>query len=170
MKIINFILLLALISSLGFIQTSFAEPFKLEAQISKNQDLPPEMYGEWEVLGSLIDSTHPFMFNAQSQDFWQFQKNGEYVTLTNPNTGATSTITINSVENLTATFTRRKADGNDVETEQCVIKLEGDFFSGTDLLVIEDKSNGGLFVAKYKIIGKKLSGKGTNEIFYHTKK
>ena len=87
-------------------------------------------------------------------------KEGDYVTLINPQNGASATITVTEVEDNTATFVRGLKTYNRKDSEQVTLTLKGDTFYGTDLIVNETIAYGISMttVARYRVNGTRISG------------
>ena len=136
------------------------KPTVLKGSVSQSQNLPAGMYGMWQVNGTLMETTNYDKFRRKSSDIWVLRKDGEFVTLVNPQNGASATITITEVIDNTATFERGISSGNQRESEQVTLTLDGENFYGTDLIMSQEKINGVIVsdVAKYKVYGIKLSG------------
>lgn len=132
----------------------------LTGGISQAQELPTGMYGMWQVKGSLIETNDYAKYAPNSSDIWVLRKDGNYVTLMNPQNGASATITVTAVQNNTATFVRGIKTFRSKETEEVTLTLEGDTFYGTDIIVSQTDDYGitHTTVARYKIKGVKISG------------
>lgn len=140
----------------------------LRGNVSVIQDLPEEFFGTWSIVSRLIDTTHPETFRMKSSDIWTFQRQDNVITLSNPVSGATASITINEVRGQTAVFSRKQEEKDEIETEIVEITVEGDKFSGTDLIVMEYLRNGiktNTIRVKYKVTGYKISGPTLKNIF-----
>ena len=140
----------------------------LKAGVSVTQDLPAEFYGTWSVVSILTDTNAPELFRMRSSDVWSFKRQGNYVTLSNPTTGATASITVNEVVGLTAVFSRTSDEDGIKETETVQITVEGDSFSGSDSIIMEHFRHGKKTYVdrvKYKVKGYKISGPVLKEIF-----
>ena len=132
----------------------------LTGGVSQVQELPSGMYGMWEVRGTLLETNDYSKYSAHSSDIWILRKDGEYVTLMNPQNGASATITVTAVQDNTATFTRGIKTYNSRDSEQVTLTLQGDTFYGTDIIVSE-KSSFGISItttARYRVNGTKISG------------
>ncbi len=143
-------------------ETKYNEPASkvLTGGITQIQELPSGMYGMWDVKGTLLETNDYSKYATHSSDIWILRKDGNYVTLMNPQNGASATITVTSVQDNTATFTRGIKTYNSKDSEQVTLTLKGDTFYGTDLIVSE-RTNFGISittVARYRIQGKKISG------------
>ncbi|MEI7474307.1 MAG: hypothetical protein WCK67_05960 [bacterium] len=140
----------------------------LNAGIVIDKELPYALYGTWRVESERIETNNPYLFKADSIDIWNFSKQNGYVTLSNPQNNASSTIHVNEVKNNIATFSRQKNEDKYIEKEVCHIKLDDDTFYGTDTLVFESYNAGQLILVnsvEYKIIGKKIKGSKLNNLF-----
>lgn len=140
----------------------------LKGGISIGTDLPQEFYGTWSVSSTLIDTNSPGKFRLRSSDIWTFQREGDVITLSNPSTNASASITINEVRNNTAIFTRTKKEKDFIQIETPEITVEGDSFFGTDLIIIKHFQNGERVRTdrvKYRLRGRKISGPTLKEIF-----
>ncbi len=132
----------------------------LTGGVSQVQELPSGMYGMWEVKGTLLETNDYSKYATHSSDIWILRKDGEYVTLINPQNGASATITVTAVQDNTATFTRGIKTYNSKDSEQVTLTLQGDTFYGTDIIVSE-RSNFGISMtttARYRVNGTKISG------------
>jgi len=132
----------------------------LTGGVSQVQGLPTGMYGVWRVKGTLLDSNDYSKYLPTSSDIWILKKEGDYVTLINPQNGASATITVTAVEDNTATFTRGLRTYNRKDSEQVTLTLKGDTFYGTDLIVNETIAYGISMttVARYRVNGTRISG------------
>ena len=132
----------------------------LTGGISQVQELPSGMYGMWEVKGTLLDTNDYAKYAPHSSDIWVLRKDGAFVTLMNPQNGASATITVTAVQNNTATFVRGIKTYRSRESEEVTLTLEGDTFYGTDIIVSQKEEYGISMTtsARYRITGVKISG------------
>ena len=132
----------------------------LTGGVSQVQGLPAGMYGVWRVKGTLLDSNDYSKYLPTSSDIWILKKEGDYVTLINPQNGASATITVTEVEDNTATFVRGLKTYNRKDSEQVTLTLKGDTFYGTDLIVNETIAYGISMttVARCRVNGTRISG------------
>lgn len=142
----------------------------LQGSVSVDKNLPEEFYGGWSVKSEIIETNNPEIFNKKSSDIWKLEKNGEIVTLSNPITGATASITVDEVKNKKAKFTRKKIDDDVIETETPELTIDGDYFSGEDTLIIQhlNKNKTKIYktdIVKYKVEGRKISGATMKYLF-----
>lgn len=106
------------------------KPFQLKA--TQTYQLPPEMYGQWAVTATLLETDMTGSFPPVVHDIWQFEQAGNVVSLSNPNTGAYATIHVDRVQNNWATFHHRvviKAHRKYL-LEQPSIRVSGDRMLG----------------------------------------
>lgn len=125
-------------------------------------DFPVEYYGVWKVINTLVETNNPDKFLTKSSDFWVFERTGDIITLSNPISGATASITIREIQGKTAVFERVKETGDYSETETVEITVDGDYFQGTDTIIMNTFFKNGKRVniqdvVKYKIRGYRLS-------------
>jgi hypothetical protein len=139
----------------------------IKGGVSLSDELPAEFFGAWKVTGRLTATNRTDLFKKKSNDIWVLQKNNDVITLTNPATGASSSITLSDIKGKTASFERKKITEENVEYERPQITIEGENFYGTDEFVMEEYKNGKLVnrdTVTYEITGQKLSGLAINKI------
>ncbi len=132
----------------------------LRASVTK---VPDSFYGTWRVTSKLIDTDSPITFKQNSLDLWNLSRTNNVITLSNPFSGASADITIDSVNNNTIVFTKSGKYGEQTLTDVVEIKLDGNTFSGFDSIKLDTYSNvnGKIIkteVAKYSISGEKIAG------------
>ena len=127
--------------------------------VSEVQELPQGMYGVWKVTGALLETNSPETYLKNTNDTWVLRKDGSFVTLINPENGASATITVNEVHNDTATFTRKFVGFGQNEVERVTLTLDGDSFHGIDIIYMEKAFFGSIksYTAKYKITGERTT-------------
>jgi hypothetical protein len=136
----------------------------LNAGVSVSKELPPEIFGEWRVANQVIDTNNPKYWGEIGLDFWIFERNGNAITVTNPTSGATSTITVNQVVGNKAKFTRL----TNTKKEILEITISPDKFTGTDTQYINVSLGNGIYktdVVKYRVVGKKINGANMQKMF-----
>lgn len=144
----------------------------LSAGVSKTLFLPQGMYGQWQVIASLQEGAGP-VFAPLITDFWQLQRRGDAVTLSNPVTGATASITVEQVSEVAgfpvASFSHISESEEVRITEHPTISLiQGaspteDRLLGFSVIVHEQLKNGavaGHWVARYRLEAHRLWGGG----------
>jgi hypothetical protein len=135
----------------------------IKGGVSETKELPNEFYGTWQVNGKLVSSNNFNMFKLKSSDIWVLQKNNNVVTLTNPVTGATSSINVDNIRGKTAAFSKTTITPQKREYEKPTITVDGDIFYGADEFIMEEYENGQLAsrtTVRYNIVGQKISGQG----------
>ena len=140
----------------------------LQGSISETKDIPAGLYGMWSVYSTIIQTNDYSSFNNKGSDIWSFAKDNDVITLTNPISGATASITVNEVHGNTAVFSRQTVTKNYKETEVAKITVEGDFFSGSDRIIVENFNKDKYIhpsVVEYKLRGTRLSGPTLRNIF-----
>lgn len=138
----------------------------LNGGVSEVDKMPVEIYGKWAIHSTLLEAQNRDEFRESTSDMWIFSRLGDGITLTNPVTEASATISVDEVVNKTAKFSRESLSSRKREKETVQIKIDGERFSGIDTFVIEKYKNGKLIsqnVVKYKLQGTKVSG--SNSIF-----
>ena len=127
--------------------------------VSEVQELPQGMYGVWKVTGTLLETNSPETYLKNTNDTWLLRKDGSFVTLINPENGASATITVNEVHNDTATFTRKYVGFGQNEVERVTITLDGDNFHGVDVIYMEKAFFGSIksYTARYRISGERTT-------------
>ncbi len=76
----------------------------ISASISKSLYLPPAMYGQWNLTGTLIKTNDPDEFPTTTSTLWALERVDDLVTVTNLSNGASAAIDVDSVIGNQATF------------------------------------------------------------------
>ena len=104
----------------------------LKGTVSESLYLPPAMYGQWTVAGTLMDTNVPEHSKQTTQDIWTLERVGDKVVVSNPATGATAEVQVEAVQDNTATFQRVVlADSRRFFTETVTVTVNGQTMSGT---------------------------------------
>jgi hypothetical protein len=139
----------------------------LTGGVSAVDKLPVEIFGQWAIHSDLVYvSGDRDAYKETTSDMWIFSRSGDYITLTNPITTASATITVDQVINRNAQFSRRSVKPHKAETETVQLDIGNDRFSGIDTFIIQKYKKGKLIsqdIVKYKLRGTKVSG--SNNIF-----
>ena len=161
-----FIAVLFLIMNVFIPSLCFGEVLK--GGISAVDMIPDEFYGTWSVISTRVETNNESFFKERTSDIWILQRAGNAITLTNPATLATSTISVDEVENNTAKFSRESKNKYEDETEHVTITLNDNTFIGEDTLEMKKFSIDNKLIehniVKYRLEGKKISGR--NAILY----
>ncbi len=146
-----------------FVQIANAEEDSvLSAGISINE-VPQMLFGSWKVSAKLDDTNSYRTFKPKSADIWTLTRAGNYITLTNPFSGAEAKISVKTVEGNLIIFSKESPYNNKVLTDTVAIRLDKKEFSGINTISLKSYSNvdGHLIKsedARYIIQGEKLSG------------
>lgn len=119
-----------------------------------------EFMGAWEVTSIQTYTSDKEYETSINLDYWTLEKNGNNITLKNPVSNAIASITIDKVDGKTLKFKKISYDGSEKIIETPIITLNGDKFTGTDLIVIEKYDNLGNLIdkteIKFKVYGIKI--------------
>lgn len=134
----------------------------LSATISKTLYLPPAMYGQWSIVGTLIESNARERFSPVVNDTWILQREGNQVTISNPANGASATVSVDKVEGDQATFHRIVPDGrNRLYQETPTITVKDDTLVGQCLNQISYVREGEIqkeYYGLYRLEATRISG------------
>lgn len=143
------------------------KPELITGAVSLLNSVPQGFFGTWKVISVQIYSNNPFMFNSMNVDLWRLDKNNNHLTLTNPESGATATVTLDSVKNNTIKFVRTSDTPYEKVVETPEITLNGENFYGTDTIIISKYKNNTLIdqeMVKFKVKGIKQSGASVSDL------
>lgn len=151
---------------LASLSIGFAYSFqKEETPVLKGSVMavPPAMYGLWRVTSKRINTDSPVTFKEKSLDLWNLSVENNVINLSNPFSGASADVELNSVNGNTVTFTKSGHSGNKNLTDTVEITINGKNFEGRDYLRLETVSevNGKAMkteTATYALIGEKIAG------------
>jgi hypothetical protein len=132
----------------------------LSVTITKTLYLPPEMYGHWSVTGTRLETNAEWLFNPVVHDIWILDNQGEEVTVSNPVTGASASVSVDQVDGNTATFHRMVVSkANRVFFEMPTITVNGDQMSGTTLNKYQHLKDGRIeksYYARYQLEARRI--------------
>ena len=143
------------------------DPQIITGAVSLIENVPNGFYGTWKVMSVQVYSNNPFMFNSTSVDVWKLEKRNHNLILTNPESGATATVTLEDVQNNTIKFVRTSNTPYEKVVETPEITLSGENFYGTDTIVINKYKNDTLIgkeVVQFRVKGIKQSGVSVNDL------
>ena len=137
--------------------------YTLKTGISMEEQVPNGFMGTWRVSSKLLDNGGSPIFKQTGIDLWNLSRTGHVINLTNPFTGASASIRVNYVDGNSIKFTKQGDNDNKILTDTVEIKLEGDRFTGVNIIKLEtlsdvDKSVIKTETAKYSLVGEKISG------------
>ncbi len=133
--------------------------------ISKTLYLPPAMYGQWNVIATLIESNYESQHTVD--DIWVLERTGDEVVITNPANGASAAISVDEVIGNRATFHRMLVTqknrflGDRYLNETHTITVNGDRLSGRSLRKVQIVKNGQVakeYFSVFNIEAQRLSG------------
>lgn len=104
----------------------------LTATVSKTLYLPPAMYGQWTVTGTVRETNISGLVPV-ANDIWVLQREGDLVTITNPVNGASASIEVDAVDGNTATFHRSGQSNRVNRSETVTLTVNGDTLYGKNL-------------------------------------
>lgn len=159
------------ISILFFIlifQSVCANAMTISGGISMSDRVADGFFGSWKVMAIRAQTSKQEMFAPYSVEIWNLSKNNDVITLTNPISGASASITVKDACGDTFIFQRITGDNAETVTETAKLTLDGNSFIGNDTMVVRYYKNGIIVKtenAEYKIKAYKISGNSINEIF-----
>lgn len=135
---------------------------------SISYEVPSSFYGTWRVSSVMIDSDSPSNFKKKSSDIWNLYHRNGVITLTNPFSGATSSVNINYVNQ---NFVKFSSSGNfdgKILTDTVEITIDNDEFFGINTIVLDTLSNVDNKIIKsakatYRLKGEKIAGMSIGE-------
>lgn len=136
--------------------------------ISASNTVPVGFFGNWKVMAVRMQTTNQNMFAPYSVEIWNLSKSGDVITLTNPVSMASASITVKDTTSDTFTFQRVTGDKEETVTETAKLTLCGDNFTGLDTMVVRTYKNGMLVKTEnvaYKLKATKISGDNIQNIF-----
>lgn len=124
----------------------------LTATVSKTLYLPPAMYGEWSVTGTLMETNAQDFFSPVVNDIWILDRVDDQVMISNPANGATAAINVDKVDGNSATFHRAGPAGrNRFFQEIPTIVVNGDTLTGRSVNKLAVVKNGEMTREYYAI-------------------
>lgn len=123
--------------------------------------VPDMMFGLWRVKSVQIETDSPAVFKEKGIDLWNISKINDVIYLSNPFSGASAQVNINSANQNKITFTKSgKYDGKMLD-DKVTITIIGEKFTGTDELELKTMSDvdGSVIKterAKYSLSGEKI--------------
>ena len=125
--------------------------------------VPKAFFGSWRVVSQLVETDAPALFKEKGVDLWNISRENDVITLSNPFSGASAQININSANANRVVFTKSGNYDNKLLTDTVSINITGDKFTGVDILKLDTISDvSGKIIksesAKYSIKGEKIAG------------
>lgn len=136
--------------------------YTIQAGVSVDK-VPKTLFGSWQVEAQLVETNSAGTFKPKSTDLWNLSRYGNVLNLENPFTGAKASVDIKSTEGNLVVFTKTSDWDNRVLKDIVSIRIENNTFTGINDVILETTSlyDGHILkkeTARYKIVGKKLSG------------
>lgn len=133
--------------------------------VSYDAEVPEEIYGTWHRSRILVESNFPERFQKIETGYWTISKSEDRLTLSNPETGASTTVHVESVNHNTATFhyVSSLTDGTPCK-EELVLTAADDSLKGTQKKVCSVSSRQQYYVIA-KVEGYRLDQGPAIEIF-----
>ena len=131
-------------------------------------EVPVNFFGTWRVSSNLIDTDSPGNFKTKNNDIWNLYQKGNVITLTNPFSGATSSVNVDFVNNNVVKFSTKGNFDGKILTDTVEITISKNEFEGTNIIVLETLSNVDNTVIKtatatYRLKGEKIAGMSIGE-------
>ena len=101
-------------------------PQIITGSVSLVNNVPTGFFGTWKVVSVQVYSNNPFLFNSMSVDYWKLEKYNNNLTLSNPESGATATVTLEEVKDNTIKFVRTSDTPYEKVVETPEITLNGE--------------------------------------------
>ena len=133
----------------------------LKTGISKVENVPSGLFGTWRVVAVLKTTDSPQVFREKSADLWNLSRNNNVMNLNNPFTGASADLAVEFVKGNVVKFTKIGTSGDNKLVDTVEITLDGDKFTGVNILTLKTYSNGKVIKvqnAEYVLVGEKISG------------
>lgn len=135
----------------------------LKAGIEMDDYIPETFYGTWRVAAKLVNTDSHKLFKDSTIDLWNISRSDNVITLENPTTNATASITVTKADNNGVTF--EKITGNDSKKlyDRVELNMKKNSFDGVNYITVKTFSSDGKSVvkvetAKYSLYGEKISG------------
>ncbi len=125
--------------------------------------VPNYLFGSWRVVSQRIETDSPMSFKDKGLDLWNLSRDNDVITLSNPFSGASAQIQINSVNKNHIIFSKTGKYDNKVLSDTVSIKVGKESFTGTDELRLDTVSDVDGKIIKsetaiYSIRGEKIAG------------
>lgn len=131
---------------------STAKP--LSASVSKTLYLPADMYGQWSVTGTLLETNAEAFFSPVVNDIWVLERVGDKVMISNPANGASAAVNVDHVDGNQATFHRQGPAGrNRFFQEIPTISVSGNVLTGRSVNKIQYIKDGRMTREYYAVYG-----------------
>ena len=136
--------------------------------VSMTDRVPDGFFGNWKVMAVRSETSNFDLFAPYSVEIWNLTKQNDVITLTNPVSGASASITVKDATTDTFTFQRTTRDKNETVIETAKLILQGENFIGCDTMEVRYYRDGNLVKTEkvaYKLKAYKISGNSVSDIF-----
>ena len=124
--------------------------------------VPSDFFGTWRVKSVLTETNSPSNFKQKNLDIWNILKDGNVVSIRNPFSGAQASVTLNYADKNSINFTKTSNYEGKRLTDTVKITIDGESFSGENIILLETLSNVDNSVIKsatatYRLNGEKIA-------------
>lgn len=124
--------------------------------------VPSDFFGTWRVKSVLTETNSSSNFKQKNIDIWNILKDGNVVNIRNPFSGAQASVTLNYADNNSISFTKTSNYEGKRLTDTVKITIDGELFSGENVILLETLSNVDNSVIKtstatYRLNGEKIA-------------
>ena len=124
--------------------------------------VPSDFFGTWRVKSVLVKTNSPSNFKQKNLDIWNILKEGNVVNIRNPFSGAQASVTLNYADKNSINFTKTSNYEGKRLTDTVKITIDGESFSGENIILLETLSNVDNSVIKsatatYRLNGEKIA-------------
>lgn len=124
--------------------------------------VPSDFFGTWRVKSVLTETNSPSNFKQKNLDIWNILKDGNVVNIRNPFSGAQASVTLNYADKNSINFTKTSNYEGKRLTDTVKITIDGESFSGENIILLETLSNVDNSVIKsatatYRLNGEKIA-------------
>lgn len=124
--------------------------------------VPSDFFGTWRVKSVLVETNNPSNFKQKNLDIWNILKDGNVVNIRNPFSGAQASVTLNYADRNSINFTKTSNYEGKRLTDTVKITIDGESFSGENIILLETLSNVDNSVIKsatatYRLNGEKIA-------------
>ena len=139
-----------------------AEENVFQVGVSYLEHVPSNFFGTWRVKSVLLETNSPSNFKQKNLDIWNILKDGNVINIRNPFSGAQASVILNYADSNSINFTKTSNYEGKRLTDSVKITIDGDSFSGENIILLETLSNVDNSVIKtakatYRLNGEKIA-------------
>jgi len=125
--------------------------------------VPEMIFGIWRVKSVCIETDSPATFKDKNIDLWNISQKDGVIYLSNPFSGASAQVQVNTASQNNITFTKSGRYDGKILDDTVTITISGENFTGVDKLELKTISDVDGRVmktesAKYALKGEKIGG------------